>query len=186
MATAAGAWRTLAPNELAAEPGARFGGALAAMFFAALLAFLPLVFLLVGGVADPKGTVWVVLMMSRELFGGDMKSAFLASSVMQMAAILVWAIIFVIATLVRGRWGPTLAGIVFAVCTLMGPVNQIAIMAIFARDTFGIHQVGAQLPHWVPSLVAAISFWAYMHEARRPNLYYRRRVRLAPAGGAAA
>ena len=89
--------------------------------------------------------------------------------------------IFLAATLLRGRWGPSLTGGVFAICALMGPVNQVAIMTIFAADTFGIYQMGAQLPHWVPSLVAAISFWAYMHEARRPNLYYRRRVRIGPA-----
>jgi hypothetical protein len=186
MATGAGAWRTLAPNELAAEPDARVGGALVAMVVAALLAFVPVIFLLANGLADPKGTAWVVLMMARQAFGGDMKSAFIASSFLQMAAILIWAMIFVAATLLRGRWGPSLTGGVFAVCALMGPVNQVAIMAIFAADTFGVYQVGAQLTHWVPNLVAAISFWAYMHEARRPNLYYHRRVRIEPADGVVA
>jgi hypothetical protein len=38
-----------------------------------------------------------------------------------------------------------------------------------------------QLPHMVLSLVAAAAFWAYMREGRRPNLYFRRRVRVSSA-----
>ena len=44
-----GGWRAFTAGELAAEPDARFGGMIAAIFFAALFALTPLVFLAISG-----------------------------------------------------------------------------------------------------------------------------------------
>jgi hypothetical protein len=180
MSNAAVRWRTLTGEELAAEPDGRFGGALAVMFFAALFALTPLAFLAVSAVQDLKGTTWVVLMMLRQAFGGDMKSAYIAVSLVQMLTLLVWAATFVAVTLLKARVGPTVASVVFAIAALVGPVGQYAIAAGTIGGAAGLYQSAAQLPHVVLNLVAAVAFWAYMREARRPNLYFRRRVRMAP------
>ena len=45
MTIEADGWRVLTAGELAAEPDARFGGVIAVIFFAALFALTPLVFL---------------------------------------------------------------------------------------------------------------------------------------------
>ena len=52
----------------------------------------------------------------------------------------------------------------------------------------GIFAAGSQLPHMVLNLVAAVAFWAYMREGRRPNLYFRGRLRVeaVPFGAASA
>jgi multisubunit Na+/H+ antiporter MnhF subunit len=186
MTIEGGGWRALAAGELAAEPDARFGGMIAAIFFAALFALTPLVFLAVSGARDAQGTTWVLLMMLRQAFRGDMTSAYMALSMAQMLALLVWAATFVAVTLVGARSGPTMAAVVFAIAALAGPVGQCAIIVTFAADTGGIFQAAAQLPHMVLNLVGAVAFWAYMHEGRRPNLYFRRRVRVTAVAGAVA
>jgi hypothetical protein len=181
-----GDWRKLTAGELAAEPDASFGGVIAVIFLAALFALTPLAFLIVGGARDSQGTTWVLLMMLRQAFGGDMKSAYIASSMAQMLTLLVWAATFVAVTLVRARSGPTIAAVVFAIAALVGPVGQCAIIMAYAGDKGGTLQAAAQLPHMVLNLVAAVTFWAYMHEGRRPNLYFRRRARVVAAAGARA
>ena len=179
MTTRTGAWRTLTAGELAAEPDARFGGEISVLFFAALFALTPLAFLAVSGARDPQGTTWVLLMLLRQGFGGDLKSAYVASSIVQMLTLLVWAATFVAVTLARARSGPTITAVEFAIAALVGPVGQYAIAAVSIGGIGGLYQAGAQLPHMVVNLVAAVTFWAYMRECRRPNLYFRNRVRVA-------
>jgi hypothetical protein len=173
------AWCELTPDELAAEPEARFGGVIAVIFFAAALALLPLVFLIVSAAKDGNGTTWVVLMMMRQAFGRpDMKSIYLAASMVQMLMLMVWAVIFIIVTLMRARSGPTIAAVPFVIAAMVGPVGQCAMAVALIGGTGGLFSAAAQLPHLVLNLVAAVAFWAYMREGRRPNLYFRRRVRV--------
>ncbi len=181
MSSAVAQWRTFDASELVAEPGARFGGAIAALFFAAAFALTPLVLLAVRGAMDPKGTVWIILMMGRQASGGDMKSAYIASSMVQLLVLLIWAATFVAVTLLRARSGPTIASLLFAVAALAGPVGQCAITLTFVGVGDGLVSVGAQLPHMMLNVAAAIAFGAYMRDGRRPNLYFRRRVQVAPA-----
>jgi len=175
-------WRELGAEELAAEPGARFGGIIAVIFCAALLALTLLVFLAVSAARGGNGTAWLLLMMLRQALGGtDMKSIYVAASMVQALAIMVWAAIFVVATLVRPRSGPSLAAVPFAIAALVGPVGQCAMAIALIGGTGGMISAAMQLPHMVLSLVAAAAFWAYMREGRRPNLYFRRRVRVSSA-----
>jgi hypothetical protein len=173
-------WRELAPEEVAGLPGARLGGAVLLLLCAACVALTPLVVLVVQGARNPNGTLWVVLMMGRQAFGGDMKSAYVASSMVQMLAVLVWAVTFAVVTLLRARPGPTIASLLFAIAALAGPVGQCALAIRFMGLADGAISLAAQLPHFMLNVVAAIAFWAYMHDGRRPNLYFRRRVQIAP------
>jgi hypothetical protein len=175
-------WRGLTADELATKPDARLGGVLAVLFAAALFALLPLLFLIVSAVKDTQGTTWVALMMLRQAFGGsDMKSISMAASMVQMATLVVWASIFIAVTLARARFGPTVAAVAFAIAALVGPVGQCVMPVVVIGGTGGIIAAGSQLPHMVLNLVAAVAFWAYMQEGRRPNLYFRRRVRASPS-----
>jgi hypothetical protein len=92
---------------------------------------------------------------------------------------MVWAAIFVVVTLARARSGPSLAAVPFAIAALVGPVGQCAMAIAVIGGTGGIISAAMQLPHVVLSLVAAVAFWAYMREGCRPNLYFRRRVRVS-------
>jgi hypothetical protein len=189
VSNAAVQWRTLDPPELAAEPDASFGGAIAAIFFAAAFALLPIVFLIVSLAKDTQGTTWVLLMMLRQAFGGaDIKSISLAASMVQMLTLLVWAVIFIAVTLARVRSGPTIAAVAFAAAALVGPAGQCVSAIVIIGGTGGIFAAGSQLPHMVLNLVAAVAFWAYMREGRRPNLYFRGRLRVeaVPFGAASA
>jgi hypothetical protein len=172
-------WRTLDAGELAAEPDARLGGALAVMFGAAVFALTPIAFLAFSSITDSQGTTWVMLMMLRQAFGGDMKSAYFALSLVQMLTLLAWAATFVVVTLARARSGPGAAATAFAIATTIGPLGQCALIIMFAGEASGILAATAQLPYLVLNLVAAVAFWAYMSEGRRPNLYFRRRLRVA-------
>ena len=120
-----------------------------------------------------------MLMMGRQAFGGDMKSAYIASSMAQMLVLLLWAVTFTAVTLLRARSGPTISAAVFAIAALAGPIGQCRHHASWA-PAMAFAALGAQLPHMMLNVVAAIAFWAYMHDGRRPNLYFRRRVRVAP------
>jgi hypothetical protein len=180
MSDALARWRELSADEITAEPEAHFGGVIAVIFFAAVLALTPLVFLAVSLTKDGNGTSWVFLMMVRQAFGGsDMKSIYLAASMVQMLTLMAWAAIFIVVTLMRARPGPTIAAVPFAIAALIGPVGQCAMAIALIGGTGGLIAAAAQLPHIVLNLVAAVAFWAYLREGRRPNLYFRRRVRVA-------
>jgi hypothetical protein len=182
VSNAVARWRGLAAPELAAEPDAYFGGVIAVMFFTAMFALTPLVFLIVGVAKDAQGTTWVLLMMLRQALAvPDMKSISMAASMVQMLALVVWATIFIAVTLARARSGPAVAAVAFTIAALVAPVGQCAMAIAAIGGTGGIFAAAAQLPHMVLNLVAAVAFWAYLHEGRRPNLYFRRRVRVAPA-----
>jgi hypothetical protein len=180
MSNAATGWRELAPDEVAAVPATRIGGAMLLLLSAALVGLTPLIVLAVWGARDPNGTLWVALMMGGQAFGGDRKSAYIASSMVQMLALLVWAATFAVVTLLRVRQGPIIASLLFTVAALAGPAGQSAVAIKFMGLADGLASLAAQLPHLMLNVVAAIAFWAYMHDGRRPNLYFRRRVRAAP------
>jgi hypothetical protein len=170
------AWRALTPEEFAAEPEARFGGPIAVIFFAALFALTPLLFLIVSAIKEPSGTAWVLAMTIGRAFRYDISSAYMASSLAQIVMLLVWAAIFVAVTLLRARTGPALAIGAFTTCALIGPLIQSALIVVFSPDWSGLMNVASHLPTTMVNLVAAVAFWAYMRDGRRPNLYYRRQA----------
>jgi hypothetical protein len=171
-------WRMLSRDELLGLPEARFGGVIAVIFCAAVLAFAPLVALIASGVRDTDGTTWVVLMMLRQALRGDLTSAYTAASLGQSLTLILWAASFIIITLFRVRNGPTITAAMFAISAAIGPASQFAIAAGFSADKGSAIQALSQLPHIALNLVTGVSFWAYMREGRRPNLYYRRRIRI--------
>ena len=175
-------WRAISAGEIAAEPDARFGGAIALMFFAATVALLPIAILVVGLARDAQGTSWFLSAMLRQAFAGsDIKSITVAASILQTTAVMIWAAMFIVSTLVRTSWGLVSAALLFAIAALIGPAWQCVMALLVIGGTGGWFAAGTQLPQLALSAVAALAFWIYVQEGRRPNLYFRRRVRTASA-----
>ncbi len=178
MADAARGWRELTAQELAVEPGGRFGGAIAIICFAAVLVLLRL---LVGiGVWLTNGeyryAFFMTFALMRSLIANSPWGTWLAyMSLIEPLLVAIWAVVFVVAVVWRLRAGATIAAIVFAACSLMRPVGSIIIMSTTV-GTSGITAATAQIPSLVVHFVAAVGYWCYMRDGRRPNLYFRRRV----------
>jgi len=177
-------WQTLTKAELAAEPEARLGGAIAVIFALAILVLLPWLLAsvksFVSWFTDPPGAPNALQVLGGMLsgaFGSDIQAASLAYATMQTLALAAWAILFVIATLFRLRAVATLAAVVFAICMLLSPIAQILLTTSAAREnTFFI--LASLSPRVVVGLVAGVAYWAYMRDGHRPNLYFARRVRI--------
>jgi hypothetical protein len=176
--TASGTWRTLTAEELAAEPGTRFGGAIAVIFFAAVLLLVPVPIVIAHNGLEMLGVMRNVFVALADLLSSDMKSAATAYGVLQILAFTAWAAVFVVATLLRWRSGATIAAVLFAICVLLSPVNQILRMAILIGGSDGLITALVQVPHLIVAFVAAVAYWSYMRDGRRPNLYFGRRVRV--------
>lgn len=175
MITETSGWRTLTPEELANEPEARLGGELAVMFYAAaLIALLAVVLLVVsltplvpGPQPSVVGDAFAVYQSLRPLYW------YLPHAL--------WATAFVVATLTRADWGPTMTSVLYVIALVVGSVAGTALLWIsdpaphwFMRVLIRMDGLLADLLR----LVTAVALWAYMHEGRRPNLYFRRRLRV--------
>jgi hypothetical protein len=182
MTPGTGAWRTLTADELAAEPDARFGGAIAVIFFAALLLLITLSAILVFVAvwfltAKDDSSAWIIAFMRMGFGSGGRAAALSYYTVMQTLAPMVWAAAYVVSTIFRARSGATISAVLFAVCTLLGPAYWLVVVP-FTPGGAALVMVATQLPHLIPSFVAAVAYWVYMREGRRPNLYFGRRVRV--------
>jgi hypothetical protein len=179
MTIRADGWRMLTPEELAAEPAARFGGAIAVIFFAAAgwLA-LPLAAVAVNSV-HPLEVVANLAKILNWAYSRDIGFAPAAWATMETLALWTWAVAFVMATLLDLRSGPIIAALLFAICALITPINHVAFIVSGTGGAAGKFVAGSsQLPRLILGFVAAVGFWCYMRDGRRPNLYFRRRVRV--------
>ena len=175
MTTETSGWRTLTAEELASEPEARLGGELAVIFYAAaaiaVLAVLLLVVSLTPLVPGPQASV----------VGGAFAVYQSLRPLLLYLPHALWATAFVVATLARADWGPRITSILYVIGVLASSLSNTALLWI-----------NDPAPHWFTrlliradgllilllQLVIAVAFWAYMHEGRRPNLYFRRRLRV--------
>jgi hypothetical protein len=178
MADASMRWRELTAGELAAEPGARFGGAIMVIFFAAVLVLLVLltgigVWLASG---DYRYALGVTFAMVRGILANSAFGSWLAlMGVIELLLVEIWAAVFVVAVVWRLRAGATIAAILFVACTLTRPVGVMIMYATLG--TTGIAAGITQIPSLAWHLVAAVAYRCYMCEGWRPNLYFRRRLR---------
>lgn len=176
MTTETSGWRTLTAEQLASEPEAQLGGALAVIFYAAaliaLMAVLQLVIALTPLGADARVPPGV---------DGAMATYLRLRPLLWWLPSALWASAFVVATLVRAYWGPTLTSVLYAMSLFIG--SLAGLMLRWASDPapqwFMNLLIGMdELLSPLLQLVIAVAFWAYMHEGRRPNLYFRRRLRV--------
>lgn len=178
MTTRADGWRTLTAEELAAEPAARFGGTIAAIFCVAVLLLIPLPLMIFVSGGLVLGLIANIFTLLHDLFSTDIKSAATAYALLQMLAFTAWAAVFVVAVIFRWRAGAMLAVLLFAFCLLLGPFNSIVRLVAVTGLADSAVAVVSEAPRLLLSLVAVLAFWAYLREGRRPNLYFGRRVRV--------
>ena len=166
-------WRELTPGELAAEPEAGFGGAIASLFVVALLALAPLPIEMFVSGATPVDFV-------REVFTGTagpfsrMAEGIGVKTAIYFILLTVWGTTFVVVTVLRLRFGPKITAKLLWLTALFPMAIRLgAIINRWEFQTVPLSE-GALL---ITGLIAAVAYEAYMNEGRRPNLYFRRRVR---------
>jgi len=175
MPTRPRAWRTLTDDELAAAPEARLGGAIAVLLGLAVVIVLPVIFGLIRGLPSLSAVATIL----REGLGGGRVAAYSVSGLVQFTFLILWAAAFIAATLTRAAWGPLLASVLFAICMLLGPLSTMTLLAAFAPGSAeALASTLTLVPNLILHLAAAVGFWAYMRDGARPNIYFRRQVRV--------
>jgi hypothetical protein len=174
------AWRDLSAADHAALPESRLGGALALIFIAACgIVAVPvagLVTLVVA--AGPDGVFWTLgAFLTAEGLGPT--GSVMRLTLVPQAALFLWAVVFIVVTAARLPAGPRIAALVFAFWATLSAGSQVAIQLAISPEGIAPSRIPLMLPFMLLDLVLAAAFWGYMHDGRRPNIYYRRRV---PAG----
>jgi hypothetical protein len=174
MSNDEGGWRTLTPGELAAEPEAGFGGTIASLFGLALLALAPLPIVMFVWGTTPVDLVREVLTGSPGPFS-RMADSIGVRTAIYFIWMTVWGTAFVVVTVLRLRSGPKItANLLYLTASFPLAIRLGAIISRWEFQTVPLSEV----PLLIMGLVAAVAYQAYMDEGRRPNLYFRRRVRI--------
>jgi hypothetical protein len=169
-----GRWRTLTPEELAAEPGAGFGGYIASLFVVALLALAPLPIVMFVWDVTPMDFVREVVTRSAGPFS-RMADSIGVTTAFYFIWLTLWGTTFVVVTVLRLRSGPKITANLLLLTALYPLIVRLG--AMITRQEF--HAVPlSEAPHLIIGLIAALAYGAYMYEGRRPNLYFGRRVRV--------
>lgn len=168
-------WRTLSDAELAAMPEAKLGGALAIVFWCAAIQTACLVLTIAGLIAF--GSFYTITMMSQSVFGSSISATVTRLSLGPQILMMLWAIVFAAMTMARSPSTPKVASILIAIWALAAIAAQIAIRAVIAQGTFDPGSQATLVPYILFDIILASAFWGYMHEGRRPNAYFLKRVR---------
>ena len=171
-------WRTLSADEFAASPDAKLRGLLAVIFWAATALVVAVLLALVVTIA--LGGLLPITMFSQIMFSASAPGSALTIArlqAIQQALFAVWAFVFVVMTLTRRPSTPSVASGLMVVWALSLIGAEIATQ--YLNVTRGFDPTG---PLWALPLillVAAVTtaFCRYMSVGRRPNVYFRRRVR---------
>jgi hypothetical protein len=165
-------WRELAPGELAAEPDAKFGGELAALFIIAVLAMAALpTFLIVWGIS-PIDLIQGTWTKSSGMFSSGMADAESDFLLSEGIFAFLWGVVFVVSTVLRWPYGASFsAGLLFL--GLLFPPTMWLI-----NKAEGWLTILPHVPHLIICYVGAGAFTYYIRQGRQPNLYFGRRVRV--------
>jgi hypothetical protein len=170
-------WRTLTEAELAALPEAKLGGALAVIFWCAVALVMGLVLVIAWLIVF--GDFFSFTMMSQSIFSGSgMASIISCIALIPQAMLFVWAFVFAVMTSGRRPSTPKVAGVMMAIWALLSIGAQIATRYVIAQNSFIFGSQATLLPYILLEIVLVAAFWGYMSEGRRPNIYFRKRVRV--------
>ena len=174
-------WRELSEAELAATPDAKLGGTLAiivaiAAIIAAIKGLMYLLYLMFMG-GPPGGGAAVILRMFAPLNGS--KSAWIQNLNLAVPALIfAWGGVVTAMTLLRARGTPDVASALIAVWAIVAVTLNVLKRAVTATDGLDVIDYLQMAPHILFNVMIAAAFCGYMREGRRPNLFYRRRVRI--------
>jgi hypothetical protein len=169
-------WRVLSASELAASPEAKLGGALGVIFWGAV-AMVALVVLVIAWLIA-FGDFFSTTMMSRMMFSGSSMASVVAGiSMIPQAMFFIWAFVFAVMTMGRRPSTPRVASLLMVMWALTSIGAQIATRFVIAQHRFDLVSLATLLPYVILEIVTVAAFWGYMHDARRPNIYFLKRVR---------
>lgn len=172
-------WRPLTAAETTALRENRLGGPLAVMCWAGVvLIALPFVAVAVLAVSAGPNALQLGLGTILSMGGTGLAGTVLRLSMGPLAAIWIWAIVFVAMTAGRAPAAPRVTSVLFVLVVVLKAATQIAIRIVVARGGgIGFGDAFQMLPYLCMDVVVAAALWGYLHDGRRPNVYYRRRVR---------
>lgn len=169
-------WRALSAAELAASPETKFGGVLAVIFWSAV-AMVGTVTLVIAWLIA-FGDFFSVTMMSRMLFSGSSLSSKIAGiQMIPQATFTVWAFAFAVMTMGRRPSTPKVASVLMVIWAATSIGAQIGTRYLIAQSNFDLINQASLLPYVLIEIILVAAFCGYMADGRRPNIYYRRRVR---------
>jgi hypothetical protein len=172
-----GQWRLLSDAELATLAEAKLGGALAVIFWCAVALVTVLVLVVAWLIAF--GDFFSVTMMSRfALSGSSIASTVTGISLIPQAMFFVWACAFAIMTMGRRPSTPKVAAVMIVIWALTSIGAQIATRYVIAQNSFVLGSQATLVPYVLLEIVLVAAFCGYMSEGRRPNIYFRKRVRV--------
>jgi hypothetical protein len=123
------------------------------------------------------GSFYTITMMSQSIFGSSMSATVTRLSLGPQILMMVWAVAFAAMTMARSPSTPKVASILIAIWALAAIASQIAVRMVIAQGTFDPGSQATLVPYVLFDIVIASAFWGYMHEGRRPNVYFRKRMR---------
>lgn len=169
-------WRLLTTAELVASPEARLGGALAVMLWGAIAMVL-------GGALTVAwlivfGDFFSVTMMLRGLFSGSTLSSRIATiSMIPQAVFFIWSFVFAVMTMGRNPSTPKVASVLMVLWAVSAIGAAVGARYLIAQSNFDLVSQASLVPFVLLQVVLVSAFCGYMSEGRRPNIYFRKRVR---------
>jgi hypothetical protein len=173
-------WRELSAAELAAAPDARLGGTLGIIVaIAATIAAikgLMYVLYLVFEIGPHGGGAAAILAMFA--LNGT-KSAWIQNLNLAVPALMfVWGLAVTVMTMLRARATPYVASMLIAVWPIVTMTVNVLKRSITATEGLDVFDFLQMAPYILFNIMIAAAFCGYMLEGRRPNMFYRRRVRI--------
>jgi hypothetical protein len=169
-------WRALSAAELAANPEARLGGALGVIFWGAVAMVAAVVLLIAWLIAI--GDFFSVAMASRMMFSASSTASVISGIWMiPQAMFFSWACAFAVMTMGRRPSTPKVASVLMVTWALTSIGAQIVTRYVISQESFVLDSQASLLPYIILDIVLVTAFCGYMHEGRRPNIYFLKRVR---------
>lgn len=174
------AWRALSDAEFAAAPEASLGGPLGLIFAAAvalvIIAGLALFFILTALIGF-GGMPWSTLL--KDLIAIPADPRLFASRIvnLQQAAMVVWAAVFVVMTLMRAPSTPKVASVLMVIWVILAMTGNAMLRHVGLTNGLDMFTILQMTPYILFNVIITAAFWGYMQDGRWPNIYYVRRVR---------
>jgi hypothetical protein len=173
-------WRVLSDTELAATPDAKLGGTLGiivaiAATIAAIKGLMYLLGLAIMGGLNGGGAAAVLRMFALN----GTKSAWIQNLNLAVPALMfVWGIVVTAMTSLRARTTPDVASALIVVWLIVAMTLNVLRRSVAATYGLNAFDYVDMAPYILFNIMIAAAFCGYMLEGRRPNLFYRRRVRV--------
>lgn len=175
------AWRALTDAEFTAAPEAGLGGPLGLIFAAAaalvIVAGLALsfaLFALIGFAGMPLSA------LLKDLIAIPADPRLLASRIvnLQQFAMVVWATVFVVMTLMRAPATPKVASVLMIVWVILAMTGNAMLRHVGSASGLDVFTILQMTPYILFNVIITAAFWGYMQDGRAPNIYFKRRVRV--------